>query len=145
MARSLLQCAVASAALLLFVAGIPARARADDAAPPRLADRVFSESDSTIVVQTGQLFLVALDANPSTGYHWDGDGAPDSAVCVLRGTAYLGATSGLIGAGGRELRLYEVTGPGTATIKLSYVPPGRGRASVRHVVFSVTATPSDAR
>jgi predicted secreted protein len=116
-----------------------------EAASQRVVDRIFTDPSSAIAVQAGQLFMIALDANPSTGYHWAAGPDPDPAVAVLRGTAFLPASSGLIGAPGREIRVYEATGPGTATIALAYLPPGRGGKAAKQMAFTLTVTPTDVR
>jgi predicted secreted protein len=124
------------------IASRPARAQ-ETPATTSVADRVFTDPAAPIAVRAGQLFLVALEANPSTGYHWAAANVPDPAVVALRGAAFL-PTSGLVGAPGRELRVYEAVGAGSATIELGYAPPGRGSAET-HRRFTVTVTPPDAR
>jgi predicted secreted protein len=142
--RSVARAASALAVALCFAAPVCV-ARADDTTPvARVADRVFADATDPIVVRAGQLFLVSLDANPSTGYHWDAVKDPDPAVVMLRGTAFL-TTSGLVGAPEKELRVYEATGSGSTTIALAYLPPGRGTKPAKEVTFKVTSTPADAR
>jgi len=119
-------------------------ARADDAAGPRVVDRVFGDPSAPVLAHAGQLFLISQEANPSTGYHWVANPAPDPAVVVLRGVAFM-TTSGLVGAPGREVRVYEATGSGTASVALAYMPPGRGGKAAKQVTFTVTVTPADAR
>jgi predicted secreted protein len=131
-------------ATLACSAALHAAAGADDASAGRVVDHVFADPSAPIVVHAGQLFLIAQEANPSTGYHWVASPSPDPAVAVLRGTSFM-ATSGLVGAPGREIRVYEATGPGSTSIVLAYVPPGNGAKPAKHVTFAVTVTPADAR
>ena len=121
-------------------------------APPfaGVADQVFNDAASPVVVRAGQLFVIVLDANPSTGYHWKATSDPDGGVATLRGTTFLPSAAGMMGAPGKELRIYEAVGPGTTTIPLSYVPPGTGGSganggnAARHLTFKLTVTPVDA-
>jgi predicted secreted protein len=110
----------------------------------RVAERVFGDPAKPIEVQAGQLFLVALAANPSTGYHWTVATPPDAHVVVLRGAAYQATKMGLMGAPGQELRVYEAVGAGKATISLNYVSPGSEQTVGKTVQFKVVAARADA-
>jgi predicted secreted protein len=105
--------------------------------PPGVAGQVFADPATPIDLQAGQLFIISLVANPSTGYHWTAAQAPDAAVAVLRGTAYQALTTGLMGAPGQELRVYEAIGPGKTTISLNYVSPGSDHTVGKSVQFNV--------
>lgn len=116
------------------------------AAPPAIgvADRVFTDSNSPVVVRAGQLFVIVLDTNPSTGYHWVSTGDPEGGVATLRGTTFLPGSSDMMGAPGKELRIYEAVGPGSGSIGLSYMPPGSGGSAAKHLNFKLTVIPADA-
>jgi inhibitor of cysteine peptidase len=121
---------------LWWSAGAGAVGSAADA-PPRVAQQVFTDPATPIDVQAGQLFIVALDANPSTGYHWVVAQAPDPGVAVLRGIAYQAANGGMMGAPGQELRVYEALAAGETTMSLDYVSPGTEHTVGKTAQFKV--------
>jgi predicted secreted protein len=108
-----------------------------EAATKRVADRVYTDPATPINVQTGQLFLVALATSPGTGHHWKVASAPDAGVAVLRGTAYEASKTGLMGAPGQEIRVYQAMGTGSTTISLNYVSPGSEKTVGKSVQFKV--------
>ncbi len=77
--------AVLAAATLVLSGRTPARSATT---APAVADRVFTEPEDGINVKAGQLFLVALAANPSTGYHWKASSPSDAAIATYKGSAY---------------------------------------------------------
>jgi len=117
------------------------------AAPPPVAgvaERVFTDPATPVIVRAGQLFVIVVDTNPSTGYHWIASSEPDGGVVTFRGASYMPSATGLIGALGKELRIYEAVGPGSTTIPLYYMPPGTQGGPEQRATFKVTVTPADA-
>jgi len=104
---------------------------------PRVADRVFTDPAQSVQVRAGQIFLIALAANPSTGYRWVVATPPDAPVADLKGSAYQAVHSGLMGAPGQDVFVCFARGAGTTTIALNYVAPGRETTVGKTVRFRV--------
>jgi len=113
--------AVLATATLLFSGQAPARSATT---APTVADRVFTEPEDGINVKAGQLFLVALAANPSTGYRWKASSPSDAAIVAYKGSAYRAVRTGMMGAPGEEIFVYQARKPGSGVLLLEYLAPG---------------------
>jgi len=132
--RALTAAYAACSALALIVGARPALS----ATAPAVADRVFTDPTATINVKADQIFLVALAANPSTGYHWKADAPAASSVVAYKGSAYRAVRNGMMGAPGEEIFVYQARGSGDATISLEYLAPGTNAVG-KTVRFHVAA------
>ena len=112
-------------------------------AAPALADTdtvngtVFTSSP--ISVKVGQDFIVALPGNPTTGYSWTAK--PSSPTIISEGSAYERTPSAkpMMGAGGQQFFVFEVSKAGTGTITFSYARPWqKGVKPARTMTFNVT-------
>ena len=83
---------------------------------------VFHEGDA-ITVHDGQRFVIALTANPSTGYSWQA--ADNDKVKYLDSKQVAGSTRAVGASGIQELR-FEATATGTTTLQLAYSRPFEG-------------------
>ena len=77
---------------------------------------VFRDGDS-IAVENGQEFVIALTANPSTGYTWDA--GPNDNVKYLS-SKQVNASSGAIGAAGTQELTFKAIKTGSSTLELAY-------------------------
>ena len=89
---------------------------------------VFHEGES-ITVKNGQEFVIALTANPSTGYTWDA--GPNDNV-TYQSSKQVNASSGAIGAAGTQELTFKAVKTGSSTLELAYarqfeggVPPAQ--------------------
>src|SRR5262245_19214595 len=89
---------------------------------------VYHEGDS-ISVKNGDEFVIALEANPSTGYSWDAGDNPDVELVSSR---QVSGASDLPGAGGTQELMFKAVKKGTSTLELAYarsfepgVPPAQ--------------------
>jgi inhibitor of cysteine peptidase len=84
-----------------------------------------SDASRHIVLRQGQVLVITLEANPSTGYSWEE--APSQATILRRvGEPVFEASSkstGQLGAAGTETLRYEATGQGRMALKLVYHRP----------------------
>jgi inhibitor of cysteine peptidase len=116
--------AVAFAVVLVaMVTTLTACGGSDDSSVP-----VYHEGDS-IRVKNGRQFVIALTANPSTGYSWQA--AKNSKVKYL-GSKQVSAANQAIGAAGTQQLRFEATATGATTLELAYsrlfepgVPPAQ--------------------
>lgn len=79
------------------------------------ATKVYSAGDS-ISVEQGDTFVVALEANPTTGYTWTADDNPDVTFVKSRQVT----SSTMPGAPGMQQLTFEATATGSSTLVLSY-------------------------
>jgi len=82
--------------------------------------KVFSDPSIPIEVKVGDRFTIELDSNATTGYSWVFDQPVDETILRLVSTDYITAKSGLTGAGGSQVWLFQAIQPGTAVISLNY-------------------------
>jgi predicted secreted protein len=109
--------------LLVSVALVPW----GDNTPATDAPAVYHQGD-TISVAGGDEFVIALAANPSTGYSWTAGKNPDVAYVSSRQVA--GGSQP--GAPGTQELTFRATATGTSTLELAYarsfepgVPPAK--------------------
>jgi inhibitor of cysteine peptidase len=77
---------------------------------------VFHQGDS-ITVENGQELVIALTANPSTGYTWVA--GPNDNVKYLS-SKQVNASSGAIGAAGTQQLKFTAIKAGSSTLELAY-------------------------
>lgn len=79
-----------------------------------------------VETSVGKEFKVVLDANPSTGYHWDIAGELDTNVVELVSNEFRASEPVLPGSGGQEVWIFKAVGPGETSVTLGYYPPSNG-------------------
>lgn len=89
-----------------------------DDAPAATAPAVYRNGDS-VTVKQGDEFVVALDANPSTGYSWTAAENPD--VAFLTSKQIPGGDQP--GASGTQELTFRATAVGSTTLELAYARP----------------------
>lgn len=94
---------------------------------------IYTDTAKTIEVEVGETFVIALEANPTTGYAWQ----------VAYDTQRLGLvdreferTSDAIGAGGTERFKFRLLSSGETAVAFTYQRPWEERA-IRKEVFRV--------
>ncbi|MBI5232127.1 MAG: protease inhibitor I42 family protein [Coriobacteriales bacterium] len=90
--------------------------------PPGPLELTEADSGSTQEMQTGQLAVITLDANPSTGYEWQVDGEVPAQL-AQSGEPEFEAESDAIGAGGKERWSFMAKETGEGTLKLIWLRP----------------------
>ena len=85
--------------------------------------REFSDPSLEIEVAPGQHFTLVLDSNATTGYLWEIISPKESTIIRLVGSEYRKLQTGLIGAGGKEVWIFEATGKGKTEIIFKYIRP----------------------
>ena len=101
---------------------------------------VFHESDTSISVTTGQRFVLALPANPSTGYSWKAVVANPTVVQPM-GSKQVNPPGAQPGAGGTQRLSFKALAKGTTTLDLLYDRPfAQGSPGAKDVTFTVTVS-----
>ncbi len=118
--------------LLVTVALVPW----GDDAPATHAPTVYHQGD-TITVAKGDEFVIALPANPSTGYSWTAGKDPEVAFVSSRQVA----GGNQPGAPGTQELTFRATDTGASTLELSYARSfEQGVPPAKTAKFSVTVT-----
>jgi predicted secreted protein len=87
------------------------------------------DAGKTFQVHPGDQVVIALAANPSTGFDWDID-QTDSAVLALQGKTFQAASSGLPGSGGTDTFTFKALAAGTVHLSLKYWRSFEGASSI---------------
>lgn len=101
--------------------------------------REFTDPSTPIKAILGEEFVIALDANPTTGYSWRFSGKFDESILQLVESKFQAPGTQLKGAGGTRIYILKAIGRGKATVSLEYLRPWeKKRRPVKKVVFHVT-------
>ena len=110
--------------------GDPDAATVAAAAAPAELRLTASDDGREIKLGQGQALVIALDANPATGYGWDVTEGNDA--LLRRGTTWFEGPTGLLGAPGKQMVRLHPVGQGAVSLKLGYrrawdasAPPAR--------------------
>ena len=127
--------------------GQPGGAGTGKSSGGRAINLAIGDSGKTVKAAVGDLLLIKLQANPSTGFSWSpADQAKGSAV-ELKSKKFLTASQmsaeiqPMPGQGGQTTLTYRVVGIGKATISLSYRRPWEKKAKPART-FAVTVEAS---
>jgi inhibitor of cysteine peptidase len=105
-----------------------------DDAPASSAPTVYHHGD-TIAVADGAEFVIALPANPSTGYSWTA--SDDDDVTFVSRRQLAGGSQP--GAPGTQELTFRATSTGTSTLEVAYARPfEKGVPPVKTEEFQVT-------
>lgn len=88
-------------------------------------DLTIKDTGRTLDLKSGDVVRIVLKSNPSTGYFWSEDGAPDSDVLRLYTKQFLQQETrkNIVGAPGMQEFIYKAVGSGETGIRLSYKRP----------------------
>jgi len=85
-----------------------------------------SSSGKQVELFVGGTLTVTLDSNATTGYSWELTGISDTGVLEKTDNKYEAPTSGLMGAGGKEVWTFKALKAGTTTLNMNYSQPWVG-------------------
>jgi inhibitor of cysteine peptidase len=85
------------------------------------AQKDFSREFKVIRVPQGKVIVIALDANPTTGFSWRLAGISDKNVLEFIKKEFIAAEGKMLGAGGVEKWSFNTLKSGQAVIVLEYV------------------------
>lgn len=81
-----------------------------------------SYNGSQVNLNVGQILIVSLESNPTTGYSW-GVAEIDDEILRQEGEVEYKSESDLVGAGGVETFRFKALAPGEGELKLTYRRP----------------------
>jgi predicted secreted protein len=93
---------------------------------PKQVSADASSSGKQIKIAVDGSITVTLDSNATTGYSWELKGISDTAVLEKTDNKYEAPTSGLMGAGGKEVWTFNALKAGTTTLSMEYSQPWEG-------------------
>jgi len=82
-----------------------------------------NDTSSQIELEQGQILVVTLESNPTTGYRWEQLESQESVLRKMGETEYRPSDAGappLVGAGGWEIFRFKATSAGQTTLRIIY-------------------------
>lgn len=117
----------------LFAAAAILAGCAGSAATPVKADA--SSNGGKVELIVGQTLELTLASNPSTGYQWRADGAPDAAVITPVSNQWVASPGpAMPGRGGVEVWVWTAKAAGSTSIRLGHFPPASNDAADKFAV-----------
>jgi len=109
-------------ALLVSLGGVTSAASPPAGAGP-LEIQVTERDHGRTVDLNGEVLVLNLESNPSTGYGWQVQGPGSGILRRLDATEWLPDTPGKLGGAGTEVLRFAATSRGRATLNLVYARP----------------------
>ena len=109
-----------------------------------VANEVTVTVSGPVTIAVGQDLLVTLDSNPTTGYDWQVDTAPDKAVLTIDERVYVPTPvdPDIVGSGGATTTRFTAVAAGTTSIVLRYKRSWEDNTPTDDLVtVDVTVTP----
>ena len=85
-----------------------------------------SSSGKQMDIAVGGTLMVTLDSNQTTGYSWELKEIGDTSILQKTDNKYVAPTSGLMGAGGKEVWNFKALKAGNTTLSMGYSQPWAG-------------------
>ena len=115
----------ALAALMMSASFSAAQSAQDQPTPATASALTLTNKDNAKTVQlaAGQMLVVQLAANPTTGYSWTVNGSPAPLELVKTDFVAHSGSNGRMGAGGTQSLQFVAKTGGTAKLALDYRRP----------------------
>lgn len=91
-----------------------------------------------ISVKAGDIFMIVVESNPSTGYHWEMIGPLDDGHLELVSREYTAQEPVMPGSGGVEVWTLKAVTSGETSFVLGNYPPGEGTSSEQDLQFTIS-------
>lgn len=95
----------------------------------------LTDPAQSISVKTGEIFMIVVETNPSTGYHWETIGELNGVEVVSR--EYTASEPVMPGSGGVEVWTLKAVATGETSFALGNYPPGTGTAYEQEISFTI--------
>ena len=113
-----------SGVILAVIAQAAQMPKASDASAERRVVEDYLGPDDAVAVRPGQRFSIRLRSNPTTGYTWLLDRAPDSNLVSVVTNVYEPPDGDrMVGAEGHEIWTFKALKAGETEVKLRYARP----------------------
>ena len=96
----------------------------------------LTDPSQPITINAGEVFMIVVESNPSTGYHWEVVGDLSGVELVSR--EYTAAEPVIPGSGGVEVWTFKAIATGDASFTIGNYPTGNGTTTEQELKFSVT-------
>lgn len=96
-----------------------------------------NNGNQSVKFYQGQTVEVRLSSNPSTGYNWVPDVAPNELLQQIGERSYVPGGSGLMGSGGTTVYRYKVIASGGGILSYSYKRSTGAAVRKWQVIFSI--------
>ncbi|MBI5841434.1 MAG: protease inhibitor I42 family protein [Chloroflexi bacterium] len=96
-----------------------------------------TDPSQPIIARAGATFDIVLDANPSTGYHWELVEELDAHVVELVGNEYAAQEPIMPGSGGVDVWTFRAVDAGDTTIVFGYYPPNPNADPQETLTFNI--------
>lgn len=116
----------ASATVIVLAAALALSALAGCVSSGTSANgKTYTITNTKISAKVGDVFVIQLESNATTGFQWGIAGSLNPAVVKKVSSKYVvGANpKGLAGVGGVEKWTFKAVGAGTATLAMTYTQP----------------------
>jgi inhibitor of cysteine peptidase len=124
-------------ASVLFLAACAAPAPTPTPADPASSSMpALTDPSQPITVNAGEVFMIVVESNPSTGYHWEVLGDLNGIEFVSR--EFTQSEPILPGSGGVEVWTFKAVTAGDTSVTLGNYPPGEGTTNEQEERFSIT-------
>lgn len=121
-------------ALILFVTACAAPATE---VPASSSMPALTDPSQPIAVHAGDMFMIVVESNPSTGYHWEMVGALDDAHLELVSREYTASEPVMPGSSGVEVWTFKALSAGEVDLVLGNYPPAQGEPYTDETRFSI--------
>jgi len=90
-----------------------------------------------ITIKAGDTFMIVMESNPSTGYHWEMIGPLDDIHLELVSREYTASEPVMPGSGGVEVWILKAVSTGESSFILGNYPPGEGTSYGQETQFTI--------
>lgn len=97
----------------------------------------LTDPSQPITVKAGDTFMIVMESNPSTGYHWEMIGPLDDAHLELVSREYTASEPVMPGSGGVEVWTLKAVSAGETVLVLGNYPPAQGESYTTETRFSI--------
>jgi predicted secreted protein len=104
--------------------------------PASSSTPALTDPSQPITVNADEVFMIVVESNPSTGYHWEVVGDLSGVELVSR--EYTATEPVIPGSGGVEVWTFKATIAGDTSVTLGNYPPGEGTANEQEKQFVIT-------
>ena len=128
-------------AILLLLAACGGPPSTPIVSPPDIpadAKYVLTDPSVQLEVAAGGEFYIAVESNPTTGYHWEVMNSWNPNIMVMVANEYQSTSpEGVAGGGGMDIWQFDALSAGDATFTISYFPPGDATDPQQTLTFTV--------